>query len=671
MSTGRFVGIQSLPISMLTTKRSSCRIYIMPLTIGDPPMSYPLQIDLASSDILLATTQCTDAGCPSVDSEYVEENFYDMPGSVSFVSVNNGSEPFNLTFSDGSFLAGVLGKERMALPVSSTGLAQDIVLGDQVFGMVNETNVDFDTEGIVGILGLGFPRLSQFARIGLRNGSAMSVITTVSASSSISSTTSSSSAVVSTSTSAVNPSTSTATSSSSGGAFFSILPVGNISTAISQPTGSLSKRAPKEDIEYYPPFLESLFSSNTTDSSNTTSALSYPVFGLALSNSSEPYSARTASASITFGGVSSNFVLPANETNVGSGRTVDDIEWHDVVPYGLANGAEAPGSDNGMSLGDLEGENYLFWTIQLNAVTMNGTAVDLVPTYNSSFTGLSGSTALLDVGTNGIFAPQQDVIELFSHIPESRQVAPGQWAAPCDTRQTMTFAFGEGGRVIELQPSEWMYARITGSSMCLAWPVVGAPNSDADWQLGTPFLRKVYTIFGYGINGLQAPVVGFLPLPSLASPSPTNTTANSTTTSASTRIPTDPTPTYIQNASQVASLVTVTIATVLPNVLLPDPTYSTPAYLFNTSAQIPTLGALQSEGLADASAFSVGPVPVITSVVQTASAPNVTASVPRTTRVSTGSNASNSNAGAIIHPSGVYIPMILLFVAYLICDTSM
>jgi hypothetical protein len=644
----------------------------MPLTIGDPPMSYPLQIDLASSDILLGTTQCTDTGCPSVDPKYVEENFYDMAGSASFASVHNGSEPFNLTFSDGSFLAGVLAKERVTLPVSSTGLAQDIVLRDQIFGMVNETNVDLETEGIAGILGLGFPRLSQFARIGLRNGSTTSITTTASASSSITSSSTSSSAAVSTSTSVVNPSASTTASSNSGGAFFSILPVGNISTAISQPTGSLSKRAPKEDIGYYPPFLESLFSTNTTDSSNTTSALSYPVFGLALSNSSEPYSARTANASITFGGVSSNFVLPVNETNVGSGRTVDDIEWHDVVPYGLANGAEAPGSDDTMSLGDLEAENYLFWTIQLNSVTMNGTAVDLIPTYNSSFTGLSGSTALLDVGTNGIFAPQQDVIELFSHIPESRQVAPGQWAAPCDTRQTMTFTFGESGRVIELQPSEWMYARITGSSMCLAWPVVGAPNSDADWQLGTPFLRKVYTIFGYGINGLQAPVVGFLPLPDLASNSPTgtNTTANSTTTNVPTRLPTDPTPTYIQNASQVASLVTVIIATVLPNVLLPDPAYSTPAYLFNTSASFPTMGALQSEGLADASAFSVGPVPIITSVVQTASAPNGTASVPRTTRVSTGSNASNSNAGTIIYPSGIYIPMVLLLVAYFSWSTS-
>jgi hypothetical protein len=289
---------------------------------------------------------------------------------------------------------------------------------------------------------------------------------------------------------------------------------------------------------------------------------------------------------------------------------------------------------------------------------MNGTAVDLVPTWNSSFTGLSGTMALLDVGANGILAPQQDVIELFSHIPDSRQIAEGQWAVPCDSRQTMTFAFGPGaGRVIELQPSEWMYAQVAGSSMCLAWPVVAPPNSDADWQLGTPFLRKVYTVFGYGIEGVQGPVVGFLPLPNLGNSTRTSANGTTTTTLGTTRAVTDPTPVSVQALSQVTSLVTATVQTVLPNVLLPDPSYTTPAYYFNTSAGIPTSGAIQTNGLANASVYSVVQVPIITSVVQTSAISTAAHSV----RPSVGSNASSSNADITVRPCIFYVCVVAIF----------
>jgi hypothetical protein len=418
--------------------------------------------------------------------------------------------------------------------------------------------------------------------------------------------------------------TSTTTSSagstsSSGGGWFSILPIGTISSVSATQTGSLSKRA--EIVpEYYPPFLESLFNLDSHNRSNGTEVLSYPVFGLALSNSSQPYSEKTSSSSITFGGASGDYVLPVNETTAGSGRTVDDIEWHDVVPYGQVNGLNTSREGDDFSRVDLEMEQYLYWTLELGQVTMNGTQIALSPTYDSSLTGLSGSTALLDVGTNGIFAPQQDVVELFSHIHDSRQVAEGRWAVPCDTRQTMTFAFGpSGGRVIELQPSEWMYARVSGSSMCMAWPVVSPPNSDADWQLGTPFLRKVYTVFGYGISGVQSPVVGFLPLPGGArlGSGPGDSTNGTATSSTITKPPTDPTPTTV--LSEVESFLTVVIPTVLPNVLLPNPSYTTAGYNFNASAGIPAVGALQTEGLANASRYTVGQIPIVSSVMPTVS----------------------------------------------------
>lgn len=638
----------------------------MPLTIGEPPKSYPLQVDIASSDIFLSSsTGCNSASCPLVDADYISDNFYDETTSGTFTAIADNTTAFNLTFSDGSFLAGYMAKERMSLQVSSTGREGEVIVPDQVFGVVNGTNIDMDFEGIVGIMGLGFPRLSQLARIGLGGGQVVQPVVSSSSSASSSSTGSSQSVPAGTATISSRSSTiaslttsSAQSTTSEGGAFFSILPIGTISSAPSTQTGTLSKRA--ETVpEYYPPFLESLFNVGTRNGTNGTDILSYPVFGLALSNSSEPFSESTARSSITFGGVSSDYVLPANETTTGSGRTVDDIEWHDVVPYGQVNGLNTSSRGEDFSRVDLELEEYLYWTLELGQVTMNGTQVALSPTYNSSLTGLSGSTALLDVGTNGIFGPQQDVVELFSHIEDSRQVADGRWAVPCETKQTMTFAFGAtDGRVIELQPSEWMYARISGSSMCMAWPVVSPPNSDADWQLGTPFLRKVYTMFGYGISGEQSPVVGFLPLPdgrAAGSGSGNSSTNGTATASSATRAPSDPTPTFIQALSQVESLLTAAIPTVLPNVLLPDPSYTTASYGFDTSAGIPAPGALQTAGLADASRYSVVEVPIVSSVVPTMSR----TSSSDTAQQTQGDGATNAARSTISH-DGIVRDMVIL-----------
>ena len=643
----------------------------MPLTIGEPPKSYPLQVDIASSDIFLSSsTQCSSSSCPLVDSSYISDNFYDETSSTTLAAIGGNATTFNLTFSDGSFLSGYMARERMSLQVSSTGMEGEVVVPDQVFGLINGTNIDMDAEGIVGIMGLGFPRLSQLARIGL--GGSQVVQPAPSSSSSTTAVSSTRSSQPSSSGSPSTPITNTATASatassasttSGGGAFFSILPIGTISSNPSTQTGSLSKRADIDAPDYYSPFLESLFNIGSGNLSAGTDVLSYPVFGLALSNSSEPYSERTARSSITFGGVSSDYVLPVNETTRGSGRTVDDIEWHDVVPYGHVNGLNTTSQGDEFSRADLELEQYLYWTLELGQVTMNGTDVALSPTYNSSFTGLSGSTALLDVGTNGIFAPQQDVVELFSHIPNSRQVAEGRWAVPCETKQTMTFAFGaNGGRIIELQPSEWMYARISGSSMCMAWPVVSPPNSDADWQLGTPFLRKVYTVFGYGISGVQSPVVGFLPLPAGQNLGSSNVTNGTTTTSGNIGISSNPTPTTVQNLSQVESLLTAVIPTVLPNVLLPNPSYTTAGYIFNTSAGVPAPGALQTSGLANASHYSVGQVPIVSSVVPTVSRTS-SSSTAQQTRTDQTTNAGHS----IYSRPGVTSTLVTILFALMAC----
>ncbi|KAJ9099929.1 hypothetical protein QFC21_003934 [Naganishia friedmannii] len=597
-------------IQHLTTEAN---VYIVNLTLGTPPITYPFQLDTASSDLLIASSLCTSTSCPDLAST----PRYNPGRSSSFSSINSNTTGFNLTYSDGSQASGFLGLETLTIAGTSSG--GQVTVPQQVVGIVNQTTLDFAALGVSGIVGLGFPRLSALLRASLKEATDEPTTTTTTA---IRGGYTSQSSQIS---------SRTAESTSTTEFFFSILPIETITPLTSIPTTfptststSLVRRATAataaEETDYYPPLLESLFGHPSISSSPH---LAYPIFSIALANTSAPYSAANDAASLTWGGVSSAYVSATAGNSSFAGRTVEDVDWVEVVRFERAttlstNTTARENSSGRFDLSSLEDEAYLYWSIPLLGVSLNGTALALEPTYNASFTGIKEPIALLDIGTNGIYAPQEAVISLFAQIKDARQVSDGQWAVPCATRSTMTFLLGPK-TLVELQPSEWMYARVGGgSSMCLAWPVVAPPSADGvDWQLGTPVLRKVYSIFSYGIDGVQPPLMGFLPLPS---PGAANASASSaavntstiTSTSTVSRNLSDPTPTSVQNVAEISSLITSTIATVLPNALLPDPSHTTPPYAFLTTGAVPTLGQVQSNGLANPLIYSINDVPVVT-----------------------------------------------------------
>lgn len=103
----------------------------------------------------------------------------------------------------------------------------------------------------------------------------------------------------------------------------------------------------------------------------------------------------------------------------------------------------------------------------------------------------------------------------------------------------------------------------------------------------------------YGINGKQAPLVGFLPLES-------TTVANNSTGDNTATDRNSPTPTSIAALS-----LTTTLRTALPNAVLPDPTFPTPTYAYSATPSLLQPGAPQYLGLANGSAYEVMDVPVI------------------------------------------------------------
>ncbi|KAG6872671.1 hypothetical protein C0995_007780 [Termitomyces sp. Mi166 len=255
--------------------------------------------------------------------------------------------------------------------------------------------------------------------------------------------------------------------------------------------------------------------------------LEYPVFGLSLT--------RNSTGTLSLGAVDSSIVKNASL-----------ISWNQVIDF-------APfGSESNSS-------SYLQWAIPISAVAINGTQIKPSSTYPNITK--KTSLALFDIGTPGIYGPIQDVARLFSTIDGARLIdAAGQWAVPCDTVEPLTFTFGTQNYT--LLPSDYMIGPASGNpNLCLSWPHGSPPSADGiDWQIGTAFLRTVYSVFSYGINSKEPPLIGLYSL------------HNATDS-----------PDTPDSLSSAFSSLSATIATTLPNYLLPTPTYTTPPYAFNAS----------------------------------------------------------------------------------------
>ncbi|KZT07818.1 acid protease [Laetiporus sulphureus 93-53] len=271
--------------------------------------------------------------------------------------------------------------------------------------------------------------------------------------------------------------------------------------------------------------------------------LDYPLFGLSLKTN--------ATGTLALGAIDATTVTNRSR-----------IEWYEVVPFAPYNGT------NGTAA------SYLQWVIELSNITVNGTNVTPQPTYSQSAS--NHSLALFDVGASGIYGPYQDVARIFDQISGARLVdaSSGQWVVPCDLSETISFNFGESN--FTLQPTDYLVGPVSDDPYyCLAWPAATAPSHDGiDWQLGTPFLQTVYSIYSFGIDTKEAPMMGLYAL------------HNATELDES-----------VADVSSYFSSASATVDTMLPNYLVSTPVYTTPAYIFNTSVSAPP-GLIVSSGLA-------------------------------------------------------------------------
>ncbi|KAI6133594.1 acid protease [Pisolithus croceorrhizus] len=424
---------------------------ITPVTLADDGSYYIVleaglitfraTIDTGSADSWLTSTACTTPTCMQVPRYPLQ---YDSP---TFVSVNNNASVFNLSYADTTVSSGFIARE--AIQISN------VTAPNQAIGLVTNSNVTLVDE-VSGILGLGFPRLSEIYA-SVANGASW---------------------------------TST-------------------------------------------PFFATLASQGI---------LGYPIFGLSLT--------RNTTGTLAIGAIDVSVVQNAS-----------NIVWNEVVPF----------SPVGIQTNT---SGYFYWAIYMTGFSVNGTNLTPVPTYPALID--NSSIALLDVGTTGIYGPYQDVTRLYSLIPGSRLVdESGQWVIPCTSSVTISFTFGDNNTFV-LQPTDYIIGPASSSpGLCLSWPKASPPSSDGvDWQLGTPFLRTVYSVWSYGVDDEEPPMIGLY------------STSNASATVES--------PTVV---SAFFSSVSATVATILPNYVLATPSYTTPPYAFNTSVPA-TFGEIVASELA-------------------------------------------------------------------------
>ncbi|MCO5585206.1 hypothetical protein L7F22_039138 [Adiantum nelumboides] len=126
-----------------------------------------IQVDQNSTtgqrNVTVSAQGAQATGSPSSSSSGIIDSNNNQKRKVSFPNIlavqqsDTGSEvPFDVIYDDNTAATGLLATDQIMLA--------NLAAPNQMFGLVNSTNVTLQTQGISGVLGMGFPRGSAIAR---------------------------------------------------------------------------------------------------------------------------------------------------------------------------------------------------------------------------------------------------------------------------------------------------------------------------------------------------------------------------------------------------------------------------------------------------------------------------------------------------------------------------
>lgn len=171
-----------------------------------------------------------------------------------------------------------------------------------------------------------------------------------------------------------------------------------------------------------------------------------------------------------------------------------------VFTLGLLDGAQYTGDVSYVNLVGSDG----FWTIPLDAITVNGNTATLS----------SGNTAAIDTGTTLIAMPDSVLEQVFSQIPGAQPAqmsssSEGFYSIPCSSNNVVSLRFG--GKDYSISAQDLISGQLTFSSCLAALFSLDLGGSGPDYVVGDTFLKNVFAAFQY-----SPAAVGFAALKSTA-----------------------------------------------------------------------------------------------------------------------------------------------------------
>ncbi|PSS36895.1 hypothetical protein PHLCEN_2v1254 [Hermanssonia centrifuga] len=142
------------------------RTYYTVISVAN--ISFRIGLDTGSADLWLISSACSTSECSKVPKYQLDYH------SPTFVPVNNNQTAFNVSFADGtgewavsvnitSTVTEYFFKAANGFIALETVQVSNLTVAQQGFGAVTSSNITFDDD-VSGILGLGFPRLSDISQ---------------------------------------------------------------------------------------------------------------------------------------------------------------------------------------------------------------------------------------------------------------------------------------------------------------------------------------------------------------------------------------------------------------------------------------------------------------------------------------------------------------------------
>jgi hypothetical protein len=173
------------------------------------------------------------------------------------------------------------------------------------------------------------------------------------------------------------------------------------------------------------------------------------------------------------------------------------------------------------------------WTVPLEAITINGNAVNLTSA-NSTHNASSPIRARISTSITFLSVPPDVLPNIYTHIPGAELVPPKNnphnqhWQFPCESSPNIDVRLTIGGKEYALNPADVVAGSLRdnmndgifdggptpASGPCLGVFRGGANSSEAQFIIGSSFLRNVYTVFDFA-----TPAVAFAQLAPDAQPS--------------------------------------------------------------------------------------------------------------------------------------------------------